>query len=934
MNIKRVTYYLGGQLLNKYYELKTGEKIIVMEELRDWKDEQSFYKVQRENGETRVINQVDFLSLINHFNSQLTTRQKVELFYSYFRGRQDVYAVKWVNKIGREGFSPHGDGEWVYNNNAKPVKKIHTYYPYTLATVEQHIRGEHEDFKYGVGIYPMLKDDTTYLVVIDFDSVKADEEVKAVIKTCQKFKINYLLERSQSGEGIHIWFFFQEPILASLARQFANGIIQQAMISELRIDFTSFDRIIPMQDTLPKNGFGNIIALPLRTSKVLEGKTVFLDDDLKQVPDLWLHLARITKYNQTEIRDFIQKLIKNVPLTYYQQNDSERSLNLPSVLKVILGGELLIKKEQLSRKTLVELAKKVTIHNPEFYLLQNMRSPTWNIPQFITTAREDENYLYLPRGFLSDLLKTDTEIDLTERISEGYPIELSFQGQLKAKQRRALNEILKHDTGVVSAPTGFGKTVLAAKLIAEREVSTLIIVHSKVLAQQWKERLSQFLSIESQPFKEYTPTGRLRKKESIGEIYGSKNKQSRIIDIVLFQTLSSRGHLDEFFNHYGQVIVDEAHHVAAKSYEDVIKQVNTRYLYGLTATPERKDGLHPLVFMRLGDIIYEHDTNIDDSVLIPRYFYPRFTSYSDYNPELNHIEHLNTMQKDEERNLQIIEDICENIENNYTCLVLTDRIHHIEILAEMLEERDLEAGIYTLHSQQAKQENNVYLEEMKNSDQPMVIISTGKFVGEGFDLSQIESLFLCMPFSNKNLAKQYLGRLNRSLDLKEELRVYDYIDFAVDMYRSMYQKRLREYLKLGYVLAEDEKTRRNQIQLYNYQDYDNPLKVDLSQADEIILGLPTLNLNVLEELSRIKQSAKKIIIILSQKNQSIKNQYLLKKLIELDIEVKWRNITSQNFIVCDQRIVWYGNLDFFSNENDDATSIRLINRMIAKQLLN
>lgn len=252
----------------------------------------------------------------------------------------------------------------------------------------------------------------------------------------------------------------------------------------------------------------------------------------------------------------------------------------------------------------------------------------------------------------------------------------------------------------------------------------------------------------------------------------------------------------------------------------------------------------------------------------------------------------------------------------------------------MLKEKNPKAEVYILHSQQSKQENNFYLNEMKNSQKPMVIISTGKFVGEGFDLSQIESLFLCMPFSNKNLTKQYLGRLNRSLELKEELRVYDYIDFAVDMYRNMYQKRLRQYLKLGYILAEDEKTRHNQIQLYNYQDYDKPLKVDFSQADEIILGLPTLNLNILEELSRLKQSTKKIIIVLSQKNQSIKKQTLLNKIMELDIEVKWRNTTSQSFVICDQPIVWYGNLAFFSKENNDATSIRLINRMIAKQLLN
>lgn len=914
----------------KQYKLNTGEEITVIEELQDWDDKEIFYKVKRKNGDVRVIRQLDFFALTKQAKNHLSTLQKIELFYQYFRGREDVYATKWISKNGRTGYSPHGDGEWIMGENGKLKKEIHTYYPYTLKTIEQHIRGEHPDFKHGAGIYPLLPDDTTYLIVMDFDTQKATEEVQAIIQTCHQFNIDYLLERSQSGAGIHVWCFFENAIPASIARKFANNIIQHAMQLNSAINFDSFDRIIPMQDTLPKNGFGNLIALPLRQEKALEGKTVFLNDDLGQVENMWESLAKVKRYSEEEIQDFIKNISAETPISLYHSSNSREKIDLPNSVKIIHGGELKVNKNSLSRKQQVALAQQVTFHNPKFYLLQNMRSPTWDTPQFITAAQEDSDYLYLPRGILGKVLHNHPEIILQENISDGYKINVSFKGKLKPNQQRALQQVLNHEMGVISAPTGFGKTVLAAKLIAERQVSTLIIVHSKVLAQQWKERLDQFLVIKDEPYKEYTPTGRVRKKDTIGEIYGSKNKQSRLVDIVLFQTLSYRDDLDDFFTHYGQVIVDEAHHLAASSYEEVIKKANSRYLHGLTATPERKDGLHPLMFMRLGEIIYNDQAKIDDSVLIPRYFYPRFTSYSDYNPELTHIEHLEKMQLDENRNAQIVQDVIENIKLSQTCLVLTNRIEHIELLAELLKDASSNTPIFTLHSQQKKQVNDQNLENMKRIKDASVIIATGQYVGEGFDLASLDSLFIAMPFSSKTLTQQYLGRLNRNLENKDELRVYDYIDFAVDIYRKMYQKRMKEYLKLGYVLAEDEKTRSNQIQLYDNTNYYEPLKADLSQAREAIIGIPYLNKSILSELKQIKQSKIDLMVVISERDAQ--NSKLVERLTNLNIQINLSNSKPQNFVVCDNKTVWYGSLEYFNTINTDNTAIRLINREIASQL--
>ena len=378
------------------------------------------------------------------------------------------------------------------------------------------------------------------------------------------------------------------------------------------------------------------------------------------------------------------------------------------------------------------------------------------------------------------------------------------------------------------------------------------------------------------------------------------------------------------------VIVDEAHHLAASSYEEVIKKANSRYLHGLTATPERKDGLHPLMFMRLGEIIYNDQAKIDDSVLIPRYFYPRFTSYSDYNPELTHIEHLEKMQLDENRNAQIVQDVIENIKLSQTCLVLTNRIEHIELLAELLKDASSNTPIFTLHSQQKKQVNDQNLENMKRIKDASVIIATGQYVGEGFDLASLDSLFIAMPFSSKTLTQQYLGRLNRNLENKDELRVYDYIDFAVDIYRKMYQKRMKEYLKLGYVLAEDEKTRSNQIQLYDNTNYYEPLKADLSQAREAIIGIPYLNKSILSELKQIKQSKIDLMVVISERDAQ--NSKLVERLTNLNIQINLSNSKPQNFVVCDNKTVWYGSLEYFNTINTDNTAIRLINREIASQL--
>lgn len=657
-----------------------------------------------------------------------------------------------------------------------------------------------------------------------------------------------------------------------------------------------------------------------------------MDDEFEMVEDLWGTLASVQRYSKEEVSSYIDTLNDKMPIQFYKKEQDKIEVLLPDRLEVESAGELKIDKSTLSKKAMVQLAHLATFHNPEFYKLQNMRAATWNTPQFITSASEDEQYLLLPRGIQSKLEKLDTEIHITDKKIDGHPIEVSFNGNLRDNQKDAAKKILIHEMGIVSAPTGFGKTVVAANVIAERKVSTLVIVNSKVLADQWKERLTEFLDIQSEPFVEYTPTGRIRKKDLIGELHSGKENLSHTIDIALFQTLASRENLADYLEPYGMVIIDEVHHAAAKTFEEVVKQIKARYLYGLTATPERKDGLTPILFMRLGEMIYTYEEELEEGIFTPKYFYPRFTNYSDYNPELGYVEHLNNMVDIDERNELIVSDIVENVKQERSCLVFTERVAHVGVLKDLLMQKIKDVSIYTLSSEQTKEENKASVRKMRDQKEVFIVISTSRMAGEGFDLPHLESIFFCLPFSWKGRTNQYVGRLHRKMEEKDELRIYDYIDIGIEMFARMYQKRLKVYAKLNYQLAEDEKTRTNQTQFYTELNYEKPLQFDFMQAKEIVMGITSVSQLKLEMLKELKKSSKEMTIIVKE-DKFKRHEKLLSELRGIGVNVKCLSVNPFSFIVCDDQIVWYGSLKYFANANHNETTLRLSNKEIAKKIV-
>ncbi len=547
------------------------------------------------NPKTPVKKSVDEPSLVTKKSS---LDIKIKLFQSLFNGRNDVYAHRWESKSsGKAGYSPACAYEWNPPICQKPQISCQTcqnrkFLPLTDHVIHRHLNGEMV-----LGLYPMHHDETCSFLAVDFDKKQWQEDVKAFTHICRKFSIPYSVERSRSGNGAHVWFFFSTKIKASIARKLGFSLLSKTLEMRHEIGLDSFDRMFPNQDTLSKNGFGNLIALPLQKQAAIKGNSLFIDDHFNPYPDQWIYLSNVSRLSAGDVSNLIKKLQGE------QLQESILSYPMPKKLTITLKNGIYIKKKTLPSSLITKLIDLATFTNPEFYKAQKRRFSTKGIPRMINCSAEDAEHLILPRGCQQDIEKVlkefKIEIEYEDLRYEGEPLPITFIGQLTSLQTDALSQLLLYENGVLSATTGFGKTVIAAALIAQRKVNTLIIVDRTQLQLQWIEKLSAFLNISSQ---------------DIGQLGGGKNKLTGKIDVVTIQSLTSKQELKSFITQYGQIIVDECHHISAFTFEKVLKQVRTKYILGLTATPIRKDGLHPIIFMQCGPIQYKVDSKTQAKV--------------------------------------------------------------------------------------------------------------------------------------------------------------------------------------------------------------------------------------------------------------------------------------------------------------------------------
>ncbi len=744
----------------------------------------------------------------------LKAEQRITLFRSLFHGRDDVYAVRWENADGRHGYMPMADRDWKAYLRAKDEdrKKVdrqtRKFRPLTDQAVRGHLVGDHT-----IGIYPLLQDETCWFLAVDFDKKTWQEDAAAFLAVCRELNVPAALERSRSGNGGHVWIFFDRAIPATTARKIGCAILTRAMESRHQLGLDSYDRFFPNQDTMPKGGLGNLIALPLQKLPRADGNSVFVDTEFRPYGDQWTFLASVKRMPVSDAEAVVLEAQRNGDLVGVRITSGENEVQDPWTLppsrrrpdrpipgpfpvqvQIVRANLLYIEKKDLPSAMLNRLLRLGAFQNPDFYKAQAMRLPTFNKPRVIACGEELADHIALPRGCLAEvieLLKSHrvNPIVRDERFV-GRPIEVEFSGRLRPLQQDAVDAFAQHDEGILCAPTAFGKTAVAAWLIASRKVNTLILVHRQQLLDQWNARLAMFLGLPA---------------KSIGQVGGGSAKRSGCVDIAILQSAHDKDGVKDFVAEYGQVIVDECHHLSAFTFEQVMRQVKARYVVGLTATPERKDGHHPIIYMQCGQIRFKLSAgSMTAAMPFEHEVVPRLTDFS-LPPEQSDMsiqEVYAALVDDRVRNDLILHDLIQATADGRSPLLLTGRTDHLKYFD--MELAGKVNNVFMLKGGMGKKQRRSIAEAIAAAPQcePRVILATGSYIGEGFDDARLDTLFLAMPISWKGTLQQYLGRLHRLYEAKRVVRVYDYVDSNVPMLARMYARRLRGYSLIGYTIRD------------------------------------------------------------------------------------------------------------------------------------
>jgi len=714
-----------------------------------------------------------------------------------------VYPRRFESRrTGKAGYQPACANEWIRGVCEKPrIRCVDCSQRRFLVVTDDVARwhlsgGDHEGHDFVMGVYPMLRDETCFFLAVDFDKQHWLEDAGAFLATCRNTNLEASLERSRSGHGGHVWLFFAGPIPASLARRLGATLLTETMERRPDVGLDSYDRFFPNQDTLPLGGFGNLIALPLQKQARERGNTEFLDEVGRPYPDQWSYLASIHKIDRETIEDLVHAAEKKGRIvgvrTALMDDDAEpwttppsgRGLSkidgeLPENLELTLGDQIYIPKDPLSPGLRNRLIRLAAFQNPEFYKAQAMRLPTYGKPRVIGCAEDLDQYVALPRGCLEDVQKLLGELDVNIKLQDerfvGVPMDVQFSGTLRPEQEKAAQAMLDHDIGVLSATTAFGKTVIAAWLIGQRGVNTLVLVHRRQLLEQWIDRLSMFLDLP---------------KKAIGRIGGGRNKPNGTLDVAIIQSLVRKGVVKDCVADYGYIIADECHHLSASSFEQVVRQAKAKYVTGLSATVTRKDGHHPIIFMQCGPIRYRvnaksqaNERPFDHTVHVrPTSFQP--LQPADPDKRLQFQTLYSELIADDERNDLICADVVHAVHEGRSPLVLTERKEHLECLADRLtpEIRHVIALSGGMGTKQMR-EVSVHMASIPENE-PRVIVATGRYIGEGFDDPRLDTLFVTLPVSWRGTIAQYVGRLHRLNEAKREVRVYDYADWSVTVWMT------------------------------------------------------------------------------------------------------------------------------------------------------
>jgi len=750
-------------------------------------------------------------------SSSLTQSDKITLFRSLFRGREDVFPKLWISRKGdRTGYMPAcaNDGNYTLCGKRKfPRIKCgdcdhQAYIPVSDEMIREHLQG-----KQTIGVYPLLPDDTCRFLAMDFDKASWQEDVAAFRETCSSLGVSVAVERSRSGNGAHVWFFFTEPVTAAIARLMGCYLITETMSRRHQLSMESYDRLFPSQDTMPRGGFGNLIALPLQWEPRKQRNSVFVDESFIPYPDQWSYLSSLRRLSPQEVQATADKAVRKgqvIGLRLPSDGDEEQAPwerspsgrlpvqhikgKLPKKVTAVLAQRIFVEKKSLPAPLINRIKRLAAFQNPEFYKKQKMRLSTHSTPRVIACFDELSEHVALPRGCLDApqalLAEHDISLKLDEKRQSGVPTDLTFQGTLTDVQQQTVDELVRHDIGIFVAPPGSGKTVVGAWLAAARNCSTLVLVHRKPLLDQWVAQLSRFLDLPP---------------KSIGTIGSGKSKATKVLDVAMMQSLVRKDEVADLVADYGQVIVDECHHLPAFSFERVLAEVKARYVVGLTATPYRRDGHQPIIHLQCGPTRFSlHRKQQAGKGAFTRRLILRETGFtlSETDSEATIQEIYARLTTDRQRNNLILDDIRQALAEGRSPILLTERKDHLEFFAGEL--RDIVKHMIVLQGGMGVKQRRKVMEHLAAipGEEERLILATGRYIGEGFDDARLDTLFLALPFSWKGMLVQYAGRLHRLHPGKEEVRVYDYVDGAVPMLAKMHDKRMKGFRAMGYEQRE------------------------------------------------------------------------------------------------------------------------------------
>lgn len=920
---------------------------------------------------------------------QAITENMANQFFSMFWGRQDVYAKRSVNKeTGKAAYYPQCNNFWT-NVCHKKIKdginckdcKNRSYKTITKKDILNHLQGNAYNASDVIGIYPLLSNGTCRFMVFDFDNhdkgadekdfANSDdtwvEEVESMREICVLNGIEPLVERSRSGRGAHVWIFFDKPIAASFVRKFGFALLDKGAEQINLKSFKYYDRMLPAQDSLPEDSaVGNLIALPLQGKALQDGNSAFIDGNWNAYPNQWETLFTKPRLSQGFLEEKIKEWSNTIDdiATNAAESDREKPWNrmqhfnkndVEGKLHIILSNGIYVDNTNLKAAMQNRIRRMAAISNPVFYKNQAIGTSNYDTARWIYLGKDHlSGYIQIPRGLQDELWENikqaDIDYEMEDERQQGRKINVDFKGELRPEQDKALKELIRYDNGILHAATAFGKTVVSSAIIAQKKINTLIILESSALIEQWKEALEKFLNInEGLPTYE-TKTGRVRKRKSlIGTLQGAHDSMTGIIDIAMAGSLCKKGKYHKMMNEYGLVLIDECHHSASETIANVLKEVKAKYVYGVTATPKRGDGLEKINYMLIGPIRYSYTAKEKAKEQgIQHLVYPRFTRTVPPRGVITDKMHPNEayeiIHNNDVRDEQIIEDVKNCVATGRTPVVLSRYKDHSKKFYERL--KSCADHVFLMTDNNSKKEHRKILEQMHQVDknESLILIATGSLVGEGFDFPRLDTLFMATPVSFRGVVEQYAGRLNRDYAGKENVIIYDYVDNHIPMFNNMYMKRLKAYKQIGYEFGDGLQTFKQTVNaIYDGNNYSENYHKDLLDSNKnIIISSPVISGSKVYELINMlkeKQMSGVQVTIVTWTPDSYGFgdaaywMQLHEDMRRAGFFIRTVEEYCDRFAVIDQEVVWYGNINLLAKDKVDDSIMRVRSKGIAGELM-